>query len=352
MSPTWCGRWFGGLCRTLALVGVLACAFAPTARAAAEDTQAAIDKVNYFIEVATSTERAVESWERYASWVDMKTGPTGKERYISYGMYDLYDVASLLAEARKIASMQPAVAKLDESILRYIDAYEALAPIMSKASAYYDSAGYEADKAAAGQAMHVEMVPLATAFLNARDAMMPELRRFLREVEGLELAEREAREGRTAAWQAGQVLHAANRVIDLFPRDRPQQLTGEELDQAMANLGPETSGEEFDAIMMGAKKPPATTIDVAAFSAAVDAYAAAVTAFDGFEGEKPEEFDELKPLPRQLLEALRAFEKPLADSKGQEFDGAGQMAALIVQQYFELFNAGNGIAQSQIRYLP
>ena len=79
---------------------------APRAADAA-DTQAAIDKANIYIELAKSTERAVDSWERYASWVNMKTGPTGKERYFTYGMYELYDVDALLKEARKATASEP-----------------------------------------------------------------------------------------------------------------------------------------------------------------------------------------------------------------------------------------------------
>jgi hypothetical protein len=355
MRTRWILQNCRGPIRRLIFIAVSALAFAPIALSesvAAEDTEAAIVKANAFIETAKLTERAVESWERYASWVDMKTGPTGKERYISYGMYDLLDVPELLAEARKAASAAPPAKPLDEIMLRYLDAYEALAPVVNQASAYYDRAGYETDNVAEGQALHKTMVPLATAFLAERDALMPELRRYVREVEGKELAAMEASDGRSAAWQAGQVLHAANGVMDLFPRERPQQFTSEQLDEMMKTLGPETSGETFDEIIMGVQKPQTTTIDVERFSAALEAYAAAVATFEGFAGEKPEEFDELRPLPRQLLDLLRAFEKPLLESKGREFDGGGQMVGQIVEQYFTLFNAGNGIAQSRLRYLP
>ena len=61
----------------------------PLGDATADDFEATLHKANTYVEIAKYTERAVESWERYASWVNMKTGPTGKERYIDYGMYDL-----------------------------------------------------------------------------------------------------------------------------------------------------------------------------------------------------------------------------------------------------------------------
>ena len=346
---------FRGLLRSIILIPGWALAITPiglSASVAAENPQAAIMKANAFIEAVKATERAVESWERYASWVNMKTGPTGRERYISYGLYDLTDSTGLLAEARKAADAPPPTPTLDKIVPRYVDAYEALAPVMNEASFYYERAGYETDNAAKGLELHKKMVPLATAFLAERDALMPELRRFIREVEGQELAAIEARDGRTAAWQAGQVLHSANRVIDLFPNDRPQQFAADELDEMMKGLGPNTPGEKFDELIMGVKKTKDATIDVAQFSEMLDAYGAAVATFDGFTGEQPEEFDELKPLPRQLLELLRAFKVPLVQSKGREFEGGGAMVGRIVEQYFALFNAANGIAGSQLRYLP
>ena len=96
--------------------------------AAAQDVRAAIQKANLYIEVAKMTERAVDSWERYASWVNMKTGPTGKERYISYGMYEVYDVGGLLKEAHRVAGLKPNTPKLDATMKRYMDAYRGGGP--------------------------------------------------------------------------------------------------------------------------------------------------------------------------------------------------------------------------------
>ncbi|MEQ1716504.1 MAG: DUF3829 domain-containing protein [Hyphomicrobium sp.] len=320
--------------------------------AAAEDIQAVLQKANAYIEVAKMTERAVESWERYGSWVNMKTGPTGKERYIDYGMYDLYDVAALLVQARAAAGAAPGIQKLDAALTRYLDAYDALAPAMNQASAYYERKGYEADKAREGQTLHKTMVPLATTFLAEREVVMAELRPFIRDVEGLELAAMEAREGRTAAWQVGHVLHTANRVVDVFPRNRPQQMSGEALDEAMAALGPQSTGEEFDQVIAGVEPAKNVIIDVQRYNEALEKYAAAVGEFDRFSGEKPDDFDEFKPLPRQLLGVLRAFQAPLKKSQGRDFKGGPQMAGQIAQVYFEMFNTGNGMWGSQLRFLP
>lgn len=322
-----------------------------TRSASAEDVQAALQKANAYIEIAKATERAVESWERYQSWVNMKAGPTGKERYISYGMYELHSyVGGLLNEARAAVGAEPGVPKLDAAMTRYIDAYEALAPVMNQASWYYERRGYEIDKAAEGQALHKRMVPLATAFLAERDAMMPELRAFVRDVERQELAAIETREGRSAAWQIGQVMHAADRVIDVFPRDRPQVIDSDTLDEMMRNLGPDFSG--FDQIMAGVLPPQNVVIDVTRFGEALEKYAEAVDVFERFAGEKPEGFEAFKAYPRHVLFLLRAFHEPLIQSEGREFEGGGQMVGQISQAHTSMFNKGNVLRRSQVRYLP
>lgn len=328
-------------------------AMLPAQGASAQDVQTALQKANAYIEAVKLTERAVESWERYQSWVNMKTGPTGKERYISYGMYELYDfLAGPLNEARAAAGAEPGVPKLDAAMTRYIDAYEALAPVMNQASAYYDRRGYETDKAAEGQALHERMVPLATAFLAERDAMMPELRTFLRDVEQQELVAIEAREGRSAAWQVGQVMHAANRVVDLFPRNRPQPIGSDTLDEMISALGPDTPGEKFDEIIAGVVPPQNAVIDVKRFGEAFEEYAESVDVFERFAGDKPKGFEEFEASSRRMLDLLRKFQEPLTRSQGREFDGGGQMVGRIVEVYFSMLNAGGSISGSQLRFLP
>ncbi len=199
--------------------------------ARAQDARATLEKANLYIEVAKMTERAVDSWDRYASWVNMKTGPTGKERYISYGMYELYDIAGLSGSMRgpcQCGTLNSGPRCGDGAL--HGPAYEDLAPVMNEASPITISAVTEADKAAEGQALHKQMVPLATRFLAERKAMMPLLRIFVRDAEQQEVADLEKREGRKASWHVGNVMHTLNRVMDTFPRDRPQPMDAETLD--------------------------------------------------------------------------------------------------------------------------
>jgi hypothetical protein len=319
--------------------------------AMADDVEAALSKANLYVETAKNTERAVDSWERYASWVNMKTGPTGKERYLTYGMYELYDVEPLLKEARDAAGLEPRAEAVDAAMVRYISAYEALAPVMQEAAAYYERQGYEADKMALGKALHPRMVPLATAFMAERKVMMPLLRAHLREVEALEVRVLEAAEGPTAAFHTANVMTALHRVMDTFPRERPEQMNAEELDQVMSEIGPENFSEKFDQLM-GGVKPSNATIDVARFGAALEAYAKAVEGFEGFTGEKPKDFAKFKPMPGEMKIVLQEFQKPLAKSGGREFDGGGQMVMRLTQRYYDMINESQSVWGSRLRHLP
>lgn len=320
--------------------------------AAAQDVRAAIEKANFYIEVSKATERAADSWDRYASWVNMKTGPTGNERYISYGMYEVYEISGMLKEARRVIGQKPATPKLDAAMTRYLDAYELLAPVLNRANDYYERKAYRSDGMAEGRGLHARMVPLATTFMTEREAVLAELRSFVREVEGQELAAIEAREGRSRAWQVAHVMHAASRVLDTFPKTRPTPMSSDVLEEQMRALGPKTPGAKFDEIISGVVRPTGVVIDMQRFDPALKAYADAVETFDRFAADKPDGLGRFKSAPRQLLNGLRALQEPLTRSQGRDFDGADALVGRTVNAYFEMLSASSGgLSGSQLRFL-
>jgi hypothetical protein len=282
----------------------------------------------------------------------MKIGPTGRERYISYGMYELYDLTGLLKKIRGPAGMKPSTPKLDATMTRYIGAYEAFAPVANRANDYYDRKGYQTDNAAEGRALHARMVPLANTFLIEREAMLRELRPFAREVEQQEIAAVEAREGRSRAWQAARIMYTASRVVDLFPRTRPMPIDSDTLEEQLKAIGPNTPGEEIDELIAGVTRPTGTVIDMNRFDDAMKEYAEAVDTFDGFAMAKPDGLQDFKDLPRRLLNGLRALQEPLARNQGREFNGAGRLVGQIVQTYFSMLSESSSISDSRLRFLP
>jgi hypothetical protein len=80
-----------------------------------------VGKSNAYVELLNDSTRALDSLRRYASWVDMKLGPTGKERYISYGLYSVDPAGAerVIAKARAAADAPPPIPPLDEAARRW-----------------------------------------------------------------------------------------------------------------------------------------------------------------------------------------------------------------------------------------
>lgn len=210
---------------------------APPAAAKGQDEglRAEISKSNAYTALMNRTLRAVESWRRYASWVDMKKGPTGKERYITYGMYSLYDVTKEISAAEAATTASPALPEIDATVKRYIAAYQELAPLITRAERYYERKDYRDDGAAEGRKLHEGMVPAANAFLKERATLDEQMRVYRRDLDGRELAAIETQEGKSARWQVRNIMINARAVIDLLPSDDSPVVDMKAFDEAVAN---------------------------------------------------------------------------------------------------------------------
>lgn len=266
----------------------------PAANAAAE-LNAAIIKSNAYIELMNRTLRAVESWQRYASWVNLKKGPTGKERYIDYGLYGLYDVKDEIAKAREVMQKPPLDAGLDQSFARYVDSYEALAPLITAANGYYERKDYKSDKMKEGRDLHAKMVPAAKAFTAARADIEARMRTFKRDIDKRALAAIAAKEGQGPAWHVKSVMMAAQDVVETLPQSKG--------------------------------------FDLKAFDAALEIYAKTTREFDMFAEAYPGKFSGFASQPRSLLGKLRDIRDKLAKSKGKVNQWIGMDLTFLVSEY-------------------
>lgn len=281
----------------------------PALPPASADLGAAIAKSNAYIELMNRTLRAVDSWSRYTSWVNVKKGPTGKERYIDYGLYSLYDVKDEIAKARGAIGKLPTSPELDAAAERYIAAYETLAPLITAANGYYERRDYKSDKMVEGKALHAKMVPAAEVFLRARADIERHMRTFKRDLDRQSLAAIAAQEGQGPNWHVKNVMMSAQDVIEQLPQGRQ----------------------------------PA---DMKAFDAALDTYAKAVREFDLFAEAYPNKFSAFESQPRSLLGKLRDIRDKLAKRKGRVDDQfVGMDLTFLVSQY----NMMVSIAQSATR---
>lgn len=273
------------------------------------ELQAAIAKSNAYTSLANRTLRAVESWDRYKSWVDMKKGPTGKERYISYGLYSLYDVKDEIAKAEAATGQPPAQPELDGAVKRYIAAYQELAPLITRAERYYQRKDYRDDNVAEGRELHARMVPAAEAFLRERTVFSNQLSGYKKGIDARELAAIEASEGRQARWHLRNIMINARAVMDYMP----------------SNEHP--------------------IVDLAGFDTALAGYAAAIREMDAFKDKNQTSVPIIDSQASSWLGALRDFREKLGKSKGDVRKGAADDANRIVSSYNSMVSLSGSAAR-------
>ena len=242
-------------------------------------SQAVVRKLNAYVALLNRTLRASESLARYESWVNMRTGPTGRERIV-YGLYSLYDVRGEIAKAREAVTAEPRMPELDAVVEPYIAAYEVLAPIIAQADGYYERADYKVDKMAEGKAIHARLAPAGAGFLEERAKLEPLFAREKVKSDEAELTLIEKREGRKARWVVANVMMRARPLVELLP---------------------------------SAARP---VVDLAAFDAALASYASAVRSMDEYAAAEPGSFTGFEGRPASWLGKLREFREKLGRVKG------------------------------------
>lgn len=109
------------------------------------------------------SQRGYDSRERYLSWVDGKTGPTGREPIV-YGLYDFpLPIADCREAIDRMVATPPLDPELDAAARGYADALVALDGRIQDATPYYEQERWRDDAFARGRALHA---PLMTAFDN------------------------------------------------------------------------------------------------------------------------------------------------------------------------------------------
>ncbi|WP_320203998.1 YiiG family protein [Agrobacterium rosae] len=270
-------------------------AFSQTATEAAVSEEVTA-KLNTYVEFLNRTLRASESLERYDSWVDMKKGPTGKERII-YGLYSLYDVRDEASAAIAATQAVPKMPELDAAMAAYVETYQQLAPVIERANKYYERQDYKSDKMEAGKGFHKEIAALAPTFEERRKTVDAALRTEKVKADLASLAALEQSEGKKSRWHVRNVMFRAEAVMDLMPtNDHP-------------------------------------VVKMTDFKRALDDYSGAVREFDDYALEHPDSFHVFESQPASLLSKLRDFDEKLEKAKGDARKGAGEDLQWLVSDY-------------------
>ena len=167
---------------------------------------------------ALSAARVVQkSYDRYASWLDVKTGPTGKEKTVE-GIPDMTAAVQEISDAGATgAGMWPPLPTVDAAAQKLAQATSALAPVVKSASDYYAQKKYKTDAAKHGQELHAQMLPMFEQFFGSEVAMRRELSAVLEDVERRNLAQIEKEHGKNYDWHLRNFLFAAKTLADLLP---------------------------------------------------------------------------------------------------------------------------------------
>ena len=216
--------------RRLSVFLALICAASALAEKAEPDDSAAmsdaafqslVEKTNLYVKALNAVSSAQRTYDRYASWVDVKKGPTGKERYISYGLYEINSssVDQITEAAQKGSRLPPPLPQLDPVIVRLSEAFSALQPVVQKAHDYYEQEDYKDDGAKTARELHEAMMPLFQKIFAAERELRRGLDGVKAKVDRRQLAEIEKTSGRKYEWHLRSYLLAAKGLINLLPEN-------------------------------------------------------------------------------------------------------------------------------------
>jgi hypothetical protein len=163
--------------------------------------------------------RAVQKcYDTYASWVDMKKGPTGKERAIESGIPDISSALQEIADAGKNGpSLWPPLPNIDAAAQQLAQATATLAPVVKAASDYYSQRQYKTDGAKRGQELHAQMLPVFEQVFGFEMVLRRELSAVREDIERRNLAQIEKEHGKNHEWHLRSFLIATKTLADLLP---------------------------------------------------------------------------------------------------------------------------------------
>ena len=278
---------------------------APVAGATTNDAalEATTAKFNAYIRFMNRTLRASDSLDRYKSWVNMRTGPTGRERLIN-GLYGVYDVRAERAAAQGALQAKPLLPDLDDAMRAYIAANDMLAPVLNKANGYYEREDYKIDHMAEGKALHQQIVTDGTAFLTARQNLEAVMRVEKYHFDKIRLATIEQHEGRGVRWHITDVMINAKRTLDTLQGNSKSAVAG---------------------------KP--VGVDMPAFNADMAAFGEAVKAMNDYAADHPGAFSAFETFPASMLGRLREVQVRLARTHGDARRAAGLDMTFVLSDY-------------------
>ncbi len=177
-----------------------------------------VDKIQLHSKAITAARVIQKSYDQYASWVDLKKGPTGKEKGIDSGIPDIGGaLPAITAAATNGPSAWPPLPNADTAAQKLGETTAALAPVVKAASDYYAQHQYKTDGAKRGQELHTQLMPLFEQVFGFETLLRRELSAVGEDIERRNLAQIEKEHGKNYEWHLHSFLLAAKTLADLLP---------------------------------------------------------------------------------------------------------------------------------------
>jgi hypothetical protein len=176
-----------------------------------------VDKTALYTKALAAARTVQKSYDRYAAWVDMKTGPTGKEKTID-GLPDIAGALQQIADAGSNGpGMWPPLPAVDAMAQKLAQVTTTLGPLVKSASDYYAQRQFKSDGAKRGQELHGQLVAMFEQFFTCELGLRRDLGTVLEDIERRNLARIEKEQGQNYEWHLRSFLFAAKTVADLLP---------------------------------------------------------------------------------------------------------------------------------------
>ncbi len=181
--------------------------------------QTLVEKTNLYVKALKAARGIQRSYDRYASWVEVKKGPIGTERSIDNGLPEISSstLQEIVEAGQKGAGLWPPLPGLDAAAQKLAEVATTLTPLVKAASDYYSQHSYKNDGAKRGQELHAQMMPLFEQAFATETVMRRELRAVKEDVDRRNLAQLEKEQGKNFKWHLRSFLLAAETLSDLFP---------------------------------------------------------------------------------------------------------------------------------------
>lgn len=218
-----------------------------------DEYDSVLSKINTYIELLNRSSRGLDSWKRYTSWVDLKKGLTGKEKYPGWGLYSLYDdvIKKYVPKALEVVKEEPALPALDRAAQIYSEALITLHPIVDEANSYYSRQDYRDDQFEKGKELHPKLVAAFTNFIKAREAFDAELTPTKKLLDDYSLAVIEKTEGKKWTWHQKNIMMLTSRSLEVLADDKTSQESMNELVKTYSE-----ATKEFDSYVRNATDKP------------------------------------------------------------------------------------------------